>query len=501
VTSDPDEVQDDAVLADAGPLDELTVEEVKTRAVQGTAMLGMRSIVTFGFGLVGTLVLARLLVPQDFGLVALGTTIIAVASFFSESGIAAALIGRTEPPKRQELQAVLAFQLVGSLALVACFTAGAWPFGKEGLVPALMLTALPLATLRLPNALVLERQLSYRTIATAEVVEVAASYIWAIATVAAGADVWGLASAAPVRALVGSLVVMRLGPLGFLRPRWGWRHVRPILRFGVRFQAINVVGAARDQGLNAGIAAVAGFATLGLWSLAYRIMSVPVLLYLNLWRVGYPAMSRLLDADENPRPVIERTIGVVGVAMAPVLVGIAAGADTLLPELLGDRWEGTAGILIWGCAATMVNAPVGVPCEGYLFAAGEVSKVLLAAAVSAVLWLGFALLLVTPVGPSAIGVGWFASAFAEVVLLGWWVRSRLGVRVVAKCLGPVTVALAAGAAGIAVASIGDEGWAIGIAGVLAGEVLLALGLLVLARDPLRATLRLGGRVIATGRTA
>jgi hypothetical protein len=43
--------------------------------------------------------------------------------------------------------------------------------------------------------------------------------------------------------------------------------------------------------------------------------------------------------------------------MAPVLVGIAAGADTLIPELLGDRWEETAGILVWGCAATMVNAP------------------------------------------------------------------------------------------------------------------------------------------------
>lgn len=498
---DPDEVQDDAVLAEAGPLDELTVEDVKTRAVHGTAMLGMRSIVTFGFGLVGTLVLARLLTPNDFGLVALGTTVITVASFFSESGIAAALIGRTEPPRRAELQAVLAFQLAGSIALVVVFAAGAWPFGKEGLVPALMLTALPLATLRLPNALVMERELSYGTIARAEVIEVAASYVWAIGTVAAGLDVWGLASAAPVRALVGSVVMIRFGPLGFLRPRWGWRHVRPILRFGVRFQAINVVGAARDQGLNAGIAAVAGFATLGLWSLAYRIMSVPVLLYLNLWRVGYPAMSRLIDADENPRPVIERTIGVVAVAMAPVLVGIAAGADTLIPELLGDRWEETAGILVWGCAATMVNAPIGVPCEGYLFAVSEVSKVLLAAAVGAVVWVGLGLFLLTPVGPSAIGIGWFATGVVDALLMGWWVNRRIGVRVIANFAGPFVVAVAAGAAGIAVATIGDSGWLIGVAGVLVGEAALALGLFVLARDPLRATLRLGGRVIATGRTA
>src|SRR5439155_10986956 len=129
------------------------------------------------------------------------------------------------------------------------------------------------------------------------------------------------------------------------------------------------------------IAAVAGFSTLGLWSFAYRIMQVPVLLYFSLWRVSYPAMSRLIGAKEDLRPIIERTIGVVAVAMAPILVGIVASAHALLPPLVGDRWSGSIGILVWASAATMVNAPISVPCEGYLLAAGQVSKVLLAAVV------------------------------------------------------------------------------------------------------------------------
>jgi hypothetical protein len=131
----------------------------------------------------------------------------------------------------------------------------------------------------------------------------------------------------------------------------------------------------------------------------------------------------------------------------------------------------------------------------------EVSKVLLAAAVGAVVWVGLGLFLLTPVGPSAIGIGWFATGVVDALLMGWWVNRRIGVRVIANFAGPFVVAVAAGAAGIAVASVGDAGWLIGVAGVLVGEAALALGLFVLARDPLRATLRLGGRVIATGRTA
>jgi len=477
------------------PPDQLTVEEVKSRAVHGTATLGARSLITFGLGVVANLVLARLLVPHDFGLVALGTTIIMFASFVADSGIGAALIGRTERPQRDELRAVLGFQLAVIIPFVVVFALAAAPFGKEGLVPALMLTALPLASLRLPNSLMLERELSYAPIARAEVFEAVAGFVWSIATVAAGLGVWGLASAAPVRVAVGSAVLIRRGPLGFVAPKWAWDLIRPILRFGVRFQASNVVGAVRDQGLNVGIAAVGGIATLGIWSFAYRIMNIPVLLYLSLWRVGYPAMARLLAAGENVRPVIERTIGVVAVAFAPVLVGIAASTPALLPALVGDRWDDATGILIWGCAATIVNAPVSIPCEGYMFAAGQVTRVLWAAVVGAVIWLGLALTLLNPVGASAIGLGWFVMGVVETVLLWWWVGRGAGVRILANLMGPLVVTVAAGAAGIAVASLDDEGWLIGLAGVAAGELVLLAGLLALARDPLHATVRLGRRAV------
>jgi O-antigen/teichoic acid export membrane protein len=477
----------------------LTVDQVKQRAVEGTVTLGARSVLIFGLGLVGNVVLARLLVPRDFGLVALGTTLVTVVRLISEAGIGAALIGRREPPERDELEGVLGLQLAATVGASVCFAAAAWPFGRDGLVLALMLTALPLASLRLPTALVLERELSYRVIAKAEVVEAASNYIWAIATVAAGLGVWGLASAAPVRVLLGSAAMIRWGPLGFVRPRWAWRRIRPLLGFGVRLQAINAVTALRDQGLNVGIAAIGGIATLGLWSFAFRIMQVPFLLLFSVWRVSYPAMSRLLGADEDPRPVIERGIGVVAVAVSPILVGIGASAHALLPPLVGERWSGSADILLWASLAMMVSAPVTVPGVGYMLAAGQASKLLLSAVAGAIAWLGLALSLLVPVGASAIGLGWLATSLVEAFAIGWWVARGSGARVIASLARPLAVAVAAGAVGFAVASLGHEGVLMGIGGLLAAELLLVAGLFGLAGEQLRATLRLSSRAVASVR--
>ena len=126
----------------AAPQDPLTADEIKGRAAGGVLTLGARSLVIFALGVVGNLVLARLLVPRDLGLVALGTTLITVARFISDGGVAVALIGRAEAPSAEELGAVQGFQLAVTTTLGVCFAAVASQFGRDGLVPALMLTSL-----------------------------------------------------------------------------------------------------------------------------------------------------------------------------------------------------------------------------------------------------------------------------------------------------------------------------------------------------------------------
>ena len=61
---------------------------------------------------VGTLILARLLTPYDFGVIAFGATLVVFANFLADGGIGAGLVRRIKPPERRELRALLGFQLV-----------------------------------------------------------------------------------------------------------------------------------------------------------------------------------------------------------------------------------------------------------------------------------------------------------------------------------------------------------------------------------------------------
>ena len=154
----------------------------------------------------------------------------------------------------------------------------------------------------------MERQLSYRPLAVVEIVETICYFVWAIVTVSVGWGVWGLASASLVRALTGTAVCWLVLPSARLIPSLSWARVKPLLGFGFRYQAVGIATFLRDQGTNAAIAVFAGVSALGVWSVALRILQIPLLLITSLWRISYPGMSRLVAAKEDVGPTIERVV-------------------------------------------------------------------------------------------------------------------------------------------------------------------------------------------------
>ena len=117
-----------------------------------------------------------------------------------------------------------------------------------GAVTAIMACSLPLLALRAPHAIALERALDYRPIAAIDFAESLVFYAWAIATVAAGWGVWGVASAAIARSVAGSVLMTAASPLKVLTPRVRHGTLRSMLAFGVGFQAVGLAGLVREQG-------------------------------------------------------------------------------------------------------------------------------------------------------------------------------------------------------------------------------------------------------------
>lgn len=131
-----------------------------------------------------------------------------------------------------------------------------------------------------------------------------------MAAVLAGMGVWGVAVAQIARALAGYLALILRGPVGFVAPHFDWPRTRHLLSFGMKFQAVQVVMLIRDQGLTIAVAAIGGFTVLGVWSMVYRLTTVVVVLIESLWRVSFPALSRLRETGDDALPVVERATSV-----------------------------------------------------------------------------------------------------------------------------------------------------------------------------------------------
>jgi O-antigen/teichoic acid export membrane protein len=475
----------------ARPEEEMSVAEIRQRASAGAALVTMRGAIARGLGFAGTIVLARLLVPEDFGLVAIGLAVWQFGMVFSTGGLGAMLVGRPKPPERAELRAMQGFQLALTVLTATATAAISSLIGGDAWVIALIVASLPFTSIRAPAAIQLERTLSYKRLTTVEIAESCSYYAWAIGAVAAGWGVWGLASASLAQACVGSTLMVAAAPTRVLRPSFHWRRLRPMLGFGLRFQGNSFVDMVRTQGLNIGTGALAGMPTLGLWSLAYRIMLTPNLLFQALWRVSYPANSRLLAAGADPRPTLRRAIELAAIACGGMFTAIVGSAPALVPAVFGSNWNGIVWALPPAALGQLLAVPLSIGASGYLWAVGDASTPLRANLSRTVAWACVAFALLPWLGVAALGVGWLAGSLAQVWVLGGAVRGHFGVRMIRPLLVPTLAAIAAAAVGWAVSSAGGASI---VSAALGGAIALAVFMSVIAItrvDLLRDAWRLG----------
>jgi O-antigen/teichoic acid export membrane protein len=422
----------------SGVDDRLSVPEVRRRAVTGAVVDALRGSGVRIVGLLGTVVTARLLTPYDFGLIAIGTTVLAFGALLVDGGLGTVLIRRPEPPTKAELQALLAFQFGIDVLLVLVIGLVMLPFGVLGKVTIVIVASLPLGAFQAPAVILYERRLNYRPLAIVDVVATAVFYVWAIATIIAGWGVWGLATAAIVRELAASVLLLVFLPEGRLIPVPSWAKIRGLLGFGVRFQAVGFLHMLRDQGVNIVIASFGGVALLGLWGVAWRIIQIPVSLFAALWRVSFPGMSRLVAAKQDVGDTIERVIALVAIGTGVLVVPLAASGAAWIHLLIGAKWGDAASAIPPACFAMLFGVPIGVALAGYLWAIGAASVPLRATAVGIPATLLVLLALIPVLGVAAAGIAYIASSLVESVFFLFAARRtttfrmgrRLGVSVV-----------------------------------------------------------------------
>jgi O-antigen/teichoic acid export membrane protein len=320
-------------------------DELDTRIMRSTAWAVLGYGGANALGLVTTLVLARLLAPDDFGVIALAVALLAVAQIAQDSGLGAALIVHRGDMRRAAAAVAVFSPLVG-IALYIVFVVaapGAASFFDEPRltdVVRVMALVLVLRGLTIMPLALLERQMRFGPITAIELGAGVAQASTAIALAFAGAGLWSLVGG---HFAFGSVKVLLSWSYSPLRPSPFEARVetlRELMRYGRHVGVANLInyGNANSQGIVVG--RVLGATPLGYYAIASRLAYMPVSVVGNVVGRGvFAALSHVGDDPARFRQIWIENIQRLALLAIPAGIALALVADPLVLTLLGESWE------------------------------------------------------------------------------------------------------------------------------------------------------------------
>lgn len=296
-----------------------------------------------------TVVLARMLTPADFGLVAMITAIVGVADLVRDFGLTGAIIQAKQLSERMWmsvmwLSVALGIGLTAIIAVSAPLIA--MLYGEERLIPLTLAIApiLLINGLSMPMQARVQRDLKFGTLANIDVVSMLCGVVLGIAAAAMGWGVWSLI------VMSGAGQLYRLIALWVAsRPKFGRpyisREVVPLVTTGGSIFGVQLLNYAAKNADNVIIGQQMGPAALGQYSRAYALYLLPMQqLNGTLGRVALPVLSKLQDDGDRYRRYIRGALMIIGYLTIPVYAVAAAVSSPLIAILLGPGWEQAATI-------------------------------------------------------------------------------------------------------------------------------------------------------------
>lgn len=326
---------------------EIDLVLVKKRSVKGVVALTSRTfllqIVNFGAMFLLTVFLA----PEIFGIYFVVTAVVNFLNYFSDIGLAAALIQKKEKLSPADLKTTFTIQQIlviglvviafGLGNLVARFydldEAGLWLF--RSLVFSFFLSSLK----TIPSVL-LERKLDFNRLVIPQIVETVFFNLVAVILAWQGFGIVSFTWAVLARGFSGLILIYLLSPW---KPALAMdrKSARGLLSFGIPFQANSLLALVKDDLLTVFLGKVLPFAEVGFIGWAQKWANMPLRFIMDsVSKVTFPAYSRIQENKLALKSGIEKALFVVAFLTFPALAGLVFLASPLvqfLPRYL--KWQ------------------------------------------------------------------------------------------------------------------------------------------------------------------
>lgn len=441
-----------------------------------------------------TVVLARLLSPEDYGWVGMVTAVTGILGLIRDSGLSAATVQR-ETITRELISTVFWINL-GLGVMVALFSIAVAPglarfYGEPkvyGITLALA-AAFILDSAGAQHVALLRRQMRFQAIALIDTISLLIAVVASISMALAGFGYWALVATRIATTLTITVAAWMVEPWRPGRPRRG-TGAMSMMRFGSYLTGVNLLTYSFRNADNVLIGWYWGAGSLGFYQKAYSLLMLPISqINAPISSVAISALSRLQSEPERLRRYFIGGYSMVASITLPMVVGVTVFSDDIIRCVAGEQWIPSVGIFRLLAPAALIGTLLS-PLAWLYISAGRGDRQVRAGLIWTPLMLA-AFAVGLKYGPEGVALGYSGMSILLALPLCWYALRGTPVRLrdLAEAIKlPAVAAVVAGAFGYLLKAGLPPGLPAAVSGI--GGCLLVLGtyafvLLVVMRQRVR----------------
>lgn len=361
-------------------LTDQVISDIKKKSVSGAFSYFLRTIFLQGLGLISIFLLSAFFNPEDFGVYGYVLQIIGLLIFFSDIGLAAALVQKKKAPSLTDyrtaftVQQLLSWLIVLVVLIIYAIGIVQRTVGHQGVLILMALAiSFPLASLKTISSIQLERELKFSLLIVPQIFEqvtfngILLYFAWK------GTGATAYAWAILVRSILGTVVMLIIKPwkIGFAFNKQSFKEM---LNFGAKFQINDFLARIKDQLFFIVLGQVLPLTQFGYIQWAKNWSMYPYNLTVqNVMAITFPTFARLQKRKDLLKKALEKSVFFISLLIFPILAGMClliVPLTRVIPQY--EKWQPAVFSFI-AFAASVSWASISTPMVNALNAIGKIN--------------------------------------------------------------------------------------------------------------------------------
>ncbi|MFX0046401.1 MAG: oligosaccharide flippase family protein, partial [Candidatus Hermodarchaeota archaeon] len=428
-------------------METFNLQAIKKRSIAGVLTLSLRTVFLQLINFVGYFFITVFLGREEFGVFILVSALIDILAYFSDIGLAAALVQKKEEPSQEEIRSTftiqqgLVFLLIMLVLLFSPLIKRFYNLGEEGMILVYAFAlAFFLSSLKTIPSVLLERKLKFKKIIIPQFIETLSFNLIVVILAWRG---WGIKSytwAVLIRSLLGTLAIYLIAPwkIGL---NFSFKILKRLLKFGVPYQMNTFLAVVKDKFMILLLGRLIGSEGVALVGWAEKWSTMPLRYFLdNTVKVAFPSFARLQEDKLRLKMAIEKTFYFLCFLIIPSLTGIIIIAQPLIKIIPRySKWQPALIPLFLYCFASLFGA-LAVFLTTVFNSLGKIKTTFKFMLLWTVLTWLFTPFLTIKLGFVGVAVGTVLVNSTSILAM-WVIRKYIKVNFTAHFLGPLTASL------------------------------------------------------------